>query len=231
MAKKRTGSLNKIGYAFLIFVAVGITSWLMKDDTPTNRQNSSQSGGAKAVEVEATRVTPEVSRPGQKLYVQQAGGDVRTGPGPTNPVLISLDMGHELIEFSRHGEWINVGIARTGGKDGWIHSSLVTSVSPGGGSVAPNDPKFDAFVRDVEKLNDKVEPVAGFPFFTAVENLGDGIVQVKAHPQWLAAPRDDRENNLNKLFNLWSAHEASGLPIAVYVADSNGDVVMKKARQ
>ena len=174
---------------------------------------------------------PAVAGPGDKLYVQKSGVNVRTGPGTSNPVLLTLGKGHELVEFSRQGEWVNVGIARSGGKDGWIHSSLVASVSPGGASVAPADPKFDAFVRDVEKLNNKVKPVAGFPFFTRVENLGDGIVQVTAHRQWLAAPRADREGNLNTLFNLWSAHEASGLPIAVYVVDSNGTVVMKKARR
>ena len=172
-----------------------------------------------------------LAEPGDKVYVQKSGVNVRSGPGTSNPVLLTLGKGHELIELSQQGEWINVGISRSGGKDGWIHSSLVASVSPGGASVAPADPKFDAFVRDVEKLNSKVKPVAGFPFFTRVENLGDGIVQVTAHRQWLAAPRTDRDSNLDTLFNLWSAHEASGLPIAVYVVDSNGTVVMKKARR
>lgn len=97
-------------------------------------------------------------------------------------------------------------------------------MSPGGTTVAPADSRFDAFVRDVEKLNNKVKPISGFPFFTRVENLGDGIVQ-------LTAPRNGRESNLNTLFNLWSAHEASGLPIAVYIVDSQGNIVMKKARR
>lgn len=176
-------------------------------------------------------VTHALAEPGDKLYVQKSGVNVRAGPGTSNPVVLTLGKGHELIEFSRQGEWVNVGIARSGGKDGWIHSSLVAAASPGGESVAPADPKFDAFVRDVEKLNNKVKPVAGFPFFTKVENLGDGIVQVTAHRRWLEAPRADRESNLNTLFNLWSAHEGSGRPIAVYVVDSNGTVVMRKARR
>jgi len=172
-----------------------------------------------------------LAAPGDKLYVQKNGVNVRTGPGTTNPILLTLGKGHELIEFARQGEWINVGVARSGGKDGWINASLVASVSPGGGSVAPADLKFDAFVRDVEKLNNKVEPISGFPFFTNVENLGDGIVQVTAHHRWLAAPRADRESNLNTLFNLWSAHDAAGLPVAVYVVNASGTVVMKKARR
>lgn len=169
--------------------------------------------------------------PGDTLYIQKDRVNVRTGPGLSNSVLMQLNKGHELIEFTRRGDWVNVGIARTGGKDGWVHRSLVGSVSPGGGTVAPADSKFDAFVRDVEQLNKKVEPIAGFPFFTRVENLGDGIVQLTAHDRWLAAPRADRQGNLDTLFQLWSTHEGSGLPIAVYIVDSRGNIVMRKERR
>lgn len=168
---------------------------------------------------------------GDKLYVQKSGVNVRTGPGTNYRVLMTLNKGHELIEFLRDGKWVNVGIARTGGKDGWIHASLVGRTSSGGTTTAPPDPRFDAFVRDVEKLNDKVEPVAGYRFFTRVENLGDGIVQLTADDRWLAAPKADRESNLDTLFKLWDAHEASRLPIAVYIVDSDGDTVMRKARR
>ena len=173
---------------------------------------------------------PAWAATGDKLYVQNPVANVRTGPGTNHDVLMQLNKGHELIEFSRQGAWVNVGIARTGGKDGWIHSSLVGSAFPGGGNTAPKEPRFDAFVRDVEKLNGRVRPVVGFSFFTRVENLGDGIVQITAHNRWLAAPRADRQDNLNTLFDLWSAHEGSGYPIAVYIVDSRGNVFMKKAR-
>ena len=174
-------------------------------------------------------VPPAWAATGDKLYIQKNGVNVRTGPNMNSPVLLKLNKGHELVEFSRQGEWINVGIARTGGKTGWIHSFFVGAVSSGGATVAPADSRFDAFVRDIEKLNNKVKPISGFPFFTNVENLGDGIVQLTAHNQWLAASRDDRASNLNTLFNLWSAHEASGLPIAVYIVDSQGNIVMRKS--
>jgi SH3-like domain-containing protein len=167
--------------------------------------------------------------PGEKIYVQKPSVNIRTGPGTNNAVLLKLNLGHELIEFSRRGEWINVGIPRTGGKDGWIHSSLVGPVSPGGATTAPKDRRFDAFLKDVEKLNAKVEPITGFPFFTKVENLGDGIVQLTAHDQWLKAPRSDRESNLNTLYRLWSAQEGSGLPVAVYIVDARSNLVIKKA--
>ena len=172
---------------------------------------------------------PTWAATGDKLYIQKDDENVRTGPSASNHVLLKLNKGHELVEFSRQDEWIHVGIARTGGKTGWIHSSGVGSVFSGGATVAPADSRFDAFVRDIEKLNNTVKPISGFPFFTKVENLGDGIVQLTAHNQWLAASRDDRASNLNTLFNLWSAHEASGLPIAVYIVDSSGNIVMRKS--
>lgn len=178
-----------------------------------------------------SQITLTEAAPGDKLYVQKTAVNVRTGPGKDYSILMSLNKGHELIEFSRDGEWINVGIARAGGKDGWISSSLVGSISAGGATVAPPDARFGAFVHDVEELNQKVSSISGFRFFTRIENLGDGIVQLTAHDQWLAAPREDRQSNLNTLFNLWSAHEGSQLPIAVYIVNSRGDQVMKKARR
>ncbi len=169
--------------------------------------------------------------PGDKLYVQKNGVNVREGPGTDHAVILKLNRGHELVEFARQAGWVNVGVARTGGKDGWIHASLVGPLFSGGATAAPKDPRFDAFVRDVGKLNAKAASIAGFAFFSKIENLGDGIVQLTAHRQWLAGPRADREGNLTTLFNLWSAHEGSGLPIAVYIVDSRGNVVMKKARR
>ena len=174
-------------------------------------------------------VPPAWPATGDKLYIQKNGVNVRTGPNMSNHVLLKLNKGHELVEFSRQGEWIHVGIARTGGKTGWIHSSGAGSAFSGGTTVAPADSRFDAFVRDIEKLNNTVKPISGFPFFTKVENLGDGIVQLTAHNQWLVASQEDRESNLNTLFDLWSAHEASGLPIAVYIVDSSGNIVMRKS--
>ncbi len=43
---------------------------------------------------------PAWAAPGDKLYIQKNGVNVRTGPGTNNPVLLKLNKGHELIEFS-----------------------------------------------------------------------------------------------------------------------------------
>lgn len=168
---------------------------------------------------------------GDILYIQGNGVNVRRGPGTDAPVIMKLNRGHELIEFERRGDWVNVGIARTGGKDGWVHRSLVGSKFPGGGTTAPPDPKFDQFRAAVELLNARVRQMAGVDFFTNVENLGDGIVQVTATDTWIAAPIADRQGNLNTMFDLWDAAEGTGLPIMVSIVDARGNQVMKKGRR
>ncbi len=169
--------------------------------------------------------------PGDKLYIAGDSVNVRSDPTQTGPVILQLDRGHELIEFGREGEWINVGIARTGGKDGWVHRSLVTSSFSGGGTTAPADPRFNKFREVVEAVNARARSRAGFDFFTKIENLGDGIVELTATEEWLSAPRANRESNLRALFNLWDAADGSGQAIAVYIAEKNGTRVMQRSRR
>lgn len=76
-------------------------------------------------------ITPvALAVPGDKLFIQKDVVNIRTGPGTDKPVLLKLNKGHELVEFHRIGDWLHVGITRTGGKDGWVHRSLVGTVSP-----------------------------------------------------------------------------------------------------
>jgi hypothetical protein len=169
--------------------------------------------------------------PGDVLYVQQDGAEVRTGPGAEHSVLMTLNRGHELVEFSRRDSWINVGIARTGGKDGWIQASLVGPMYTGGATTAPPDPRFDAFVEGVEELNKEAEAIVGFRFFASVENLGDGMVQLIATRRWISEPEGARQVILDRLFEMWDENEGTGLPIAVYLVDTEGEPFMSKARQ
>ncbi len=176
-------------------------------------------------------ITPSFAAPGDVLYIQGNDVNVRKGPGTGFEVILTLNLGHKLVEFGRRGDWVNVGIDRTGGKDGWVHTSFVTSNFPGGGSTAPPDPKFDRFKQAVEILNARVKQRAGIDFFTRIENLGDGIVQLTATQTWLSAPYRDRASNLDTLFDLWDAADGTGLPIMVRIVDARGNEVMKKSRR
>lgn len=176
-------------------------------------------------------VTEGSADPGDTLFVQGTTVNVRTKPDANASIVMRLNRGHKLIEFGRKGEWINVGIERTGGKDGWILSSLVTSKFSGNQRSTVINPNFEKFRKAVEALDDSVYRKAGVRFFTRSEYLGDGIVQVTATDTWVNAPASDRQGNLRTLFELWDAAEGSGLPIMVRVVDGSGKLVTQKSRR
>ncbi len=168
--------------------------------------------------------------PGDILYVHGDVVKMRAGPSTSYGIVLNLPKGHKLVEFQRKGEWVEVGADRTGGKSGWIHSSLIGKESLGGPTKAPADPKFKKFKDAFNELNTSVKRKTSITFFTKAENLGDGIVQVTATDIWLSAPQSDRESNLHTIFQLWDAAEDSGLPIAVYVVDKYGNQRMSMKR-
>lgn len=175
-------------------------------------------------------VSDVLAAPGDILYVHANVVNMREAPSTRAPIVLQLRKGHKLLEFQRKGDWVEVGADRTGGKSGWIHSSLIGKRFEGGATRAPEDPKFEKFQVAFDELNARIERRTGLRFFTKAENLGDGIVQVTATDTWLSAPRADRESNLRTIFRLWDAAEGSGLPIAVYVVDRHGNQQMSMKR-
>ena len=164
-----------------------------------------------------------LAAPGNTLYIHGSVVNLREGPSTDTDVIIQLKKGHKLMEFGRQGNWVEVGVEKTGGKSGWIQSSLVGKEFKGGSSKAPHDADFENFKKAFNELNNKIRRQTGYTFFTNVENMGDGIVQVTASDIWLSAPRSDREGNLQTIFNMWEAAEKSDLPIAVTVVDKHGN--------
>ncbi len=51
--------------------------------------------------------------------------NMREGPSIDHPVVLTLEAGHELMEFKRDGKWVHVGAYGTSGKIGWVHERLV----------------------------------------------------------------------------------------------------------
>lgn len=88
--------------------------------------------------------------------------------------------------------------------------------------------KFLLFKDAFWLLAEKAEQASGKKFFTDVKYIGDGMVVVTATDAWLSAPTELRQGNLQTIYNLWKEAEGSGLPIAVYIHDSQGNARMKK---
>jgi hypothetical protein len=171
-----------------------------------------------------------LAAPGDILYVQGDVVNLREGPSTSSGIILKLHKGHKLMEFQRKGDWVEIGADKTGGKSGWIHSSLIGKKFLGGSTKAPTDPKFMKFKEAFDELNGQIKKKTGIIFFTKAENLGDGIVQVTATDIWLSAPESDRKSNLNTIFQLWNEAEGSGLPIAVNVVDNYGNQRMSMKR-
>ncbi len=167
---------------------------------------------------------------GDTLYVQGSNVNMRKGPSTKHTVILQLHKGHKIIEISRQGKWIEVRADRTGGKTGWIHSSLVGEKSNRGSTKATETPDFKRFKAAFYRLNEKIEKSTGYRFFTKSEYLGDGIVQVTATDYWLSVSETDRQKNLRTIFDMWDATEKSDLPIAVYVVDKHGNQRMSLRR-
>ena len=78
-------------------------------------------------------------------------------------------------------------------------------------------------------LNQRVKSQTGIELFSDAEDIGDGILHVTATDAWLSASTDEQSSSVNTVYKLWQAADGSGLPIAVYVRNARGDIVMKKA--
>lgn len=64
---------------------------------------------------------------GDPLVVTGDGVNVRNGPGTQNRIVMRVYRNREVVEIGREGDWVRVEIAGTGGREGWIHGSLLAS--------------------------------------------------------------------------------------------------------
>jgi hypothetical protein len=165
---------------------------------------------------------------GDTLYVLENVVDLKKEATNSSSTLIQLNRGHKLLEISREGEWVEVGAEKTGGKIGWLRISETSSTIPQGEKKKYKTAEFKVFEKAFWKLSNGIEKQSGLKFFTDAEYMGDGIVKIVATDVWLSAPKDMRQGNLQTIYDMWKASEGSGLPIAVYVYDSNGKIQMKK---
>ena len=168
-----------------------------------------------------------MAAPGDTLYTQGDAINIRLLPSVDSEVVLQLNKGHKLIEIEVKEDWVEVFPALSGGKSGWVHSSLVSPVFNGGKTVAPVSEKFAKFKKAFDELNGKIINLTGIALFTDAVDLGDGVIQITASTEWLAADKDLQRSTLKTVHNLWAAADGTGLPIAIYVIDDNGHTRFK----
>ncbi len=81
-----------------------------------------------------------LATPGDVLYVEADGAELRAAPEAAAPVVLRLDPGRKLIEFERRGVWLRVGIFGAVGREAWVHGSRVAPRSPDRRALAPPAP-------------------------------------------------------------------------------------------
>jgi SH3-like domain-containing protein len=161
--------------------------------------------------------------PGNSLVINGDNVNVRKGPSLKYPVVVKVHKEDVVVELQRQGEWVEIEIDKTGDKTGWIHSSLVgqkTNITPE--KVTARD-EFQIFMAAFDELNTNIKSKMGLVYFTSAEELGYGIIQIKATDVWIDMPISEKENTMRIIFKLWDEAESSGLPIAVYIVDKNNN--------
>ena len=103
-----------------------------------------------------TAATPDAI-PGQIVYVQSKGAEVRAEPNRKAQVIAQLRRGQKVIEFERRSGWVRIGMFDTSGRDGWVHGPLLRPEPPGSRPAPPppaptaqaKEPALSTFVIDV----------------------------------------------------------------------------------
>lgn len=194
----------------------------------------------------ATQTHPVLSKEisaGKTYYIPQGPVTVSEESVAGSDTVMILGTGQQVTLLGQEGEWLLVGIPLTGGKTGWIEKSAlffdsISPIRPPKGGVESHQYEgteeerraFGKFLSAFNHLNRRIKEKGGVTFFSGAKYLGDGIVHVTATDLWLnEGTLEQQRSNLDTLFKLWEGAEGTGLPIALYIVDSAGKVVMKKS--
>lgn len=75
---------------------------------------------------------PALAAPGEVHYVKTLQAEVREDPSDAAKVKFVVAIGRKLVEFQREGAYIQAGIDKAGGRDGWIRLDQVGPTDPDG---------------------------------------------------------------------------------------------------
>jgi len=70
--------------------------------------------------------------PGQMYYIKPLQANVYESPSKTSKVKFVVAIGRKVMEFGTKNGFAQVGIDKSGGKDGWIKASDLSPTDPDG---------------------------------------------------------------------------------------------------
>jgi hypothetical protein len=109
--------------------------WLHKaalrgvDDAEQIIRSRAAQGRAEAVALVRALLRTDWAPFAARLWIQVDRANVRRRPSTSAELVTTLPQGHELIELTRQGDWIQVGVTKTG-EVGWISRKLVGEDPP-----------------------------------------------------------------------------------------------------
>ena len=75
---------------------------------------------------------PALAAPGQAHYVKTLQAKVLAEPSDAAAVTLVVAVGRKLVEYDRRGDWVQVGIDKAGGRDGWVKLEQLAATDPDG---------------------------------------------------------------------------------------------------
>ncbi len=125
-------------------------------------------------------VRPLAASPGQEFTVSESGVALRAGPSDTAETLRSLTPDHLLVEFSRQGDWVKVGVYREIGAFGWVPADRLVPATRPEPTTLPPEPQ--PLPRSEPEIPPLLMEITGTPAVdikgrcTVVGPRGDGRV-------------------------------------------------------
>ncbi|WP_444885960.1 hypothetical protein [Microbulbifer sp. PSTR4-B] len=75
---------------------------------------------------------PAFAAPGQIHYVKTQQAQLLAKPSDSAEVALVLAVGRKLVEFDRRGDYVQVGVDKSGGHDGWVKLEQLAATDPDG---------------------------------------------------------------------------------------------------
>jgi len=152
-----------------------------------------------------------LAAPGDLWKINHGSVNVRTGPGMEHPVTGHASE-HELaMELRSNGSWTEIKRIDSNHR-GWVRSDLLRPLTRLQG--AEDTPWFNLFADMLT--------AQGNGFFTDPRYLEHAVVSLTTTEDFLALPREARENHLKDLLRLWQTVDNTGIPATVILVRPDG---------
>jgi SH3 domain-containing protein len=213
---------------FAVLASPVLVAWFLSAELPSV-PFSSDPTPLPVVNIVKTKPSLKISRGNfSTLYVRGQVVNLRKGPSLTSHTIGKLRKGQRLNPVSRSGNWLQV--LADGSGPGWIHSSLVAKTSTPASIVkAPSERKaFKRFRLSFARYNAKIKKLKGMDFFSNVEYLHRGVIEVTATDILLSAPKRYKEKYLMTLMEMWLEIRESTQPATVRIVDKDGHLRLEE---